>query len=113
MPSSSIAPVRSLFHRDTSTFYLENLIAGKDRTGIAAALLLLVTHVFPPILIVVSLSPFFQLAGVSSDAISADYALTRIGRAPMRPLILSRLAREPLFASDPTAAHNMLSSRCV
>lgn len=31
----------------------------------------------------------------------------------MRPLILSRLAREPLFASDPTAAHNMLSSRCV
>jgi hypothetical protein len=31
----------------------------------------------------------------------------------MRPLILSRLAREPLFASDPTAAHNMLSSRYV
>jgi hypothetical protein len=31
----------------------------------------------------------------------------------MRPLILSRLAREPLFASDPTAARNMLSSRCV
>jgi hypothetical protein len=54
-----------------------------------------------------------QLAGASTDAISADYALTRIGRAPMRPLILSRLAREPLFASDPTAAHNMLSSRCV
>ena len=54
-----------------------------------------------------------QLAGASTDAISADYALTRIGRAPMRPVILSRLAREPLFASDPTAAHNMLSSRCV
>ena len=31
----------------------------------------------------------------------------------MRPLILSRLAREPLFASDSTAALNMLSSRCV
>jgi len=51
------------------------------------------------------------LAGVSKDAISADYALTRIGREPMRPLVLSRLAREPIFASDPTAAHNMLSSR--
>jgi len=72
--------------------FIFHCTAGKDRTGIAAALLLL-------------------LAGVSSDAISADYALTRIGRAPMRPLILSRLAREPLFASDPTAAHNMLSSR--
>jgi Tyrosine phosphatase family len=55
----------------------------------------------------------FQLAGASSNAILADYALTRIGREPMRPLILSRLAREPLFASDPTAAHNMLSSRFV
>jgi len=72
--------------------FIFHCTAGKDRTGIAAALLLL-------------------LAGVSSDAISCDYALTRIGRAPMRPLILSRLAREPLFASDPTAAHNMLSSR--
>jgi len=37
----------------------------------------------------------------------------RVGRAPMRHLILLRLSREPLFASDPTAAHNMLSSRCV
>jgi len=72
--------------------FIFHCTAGKDRTGIAAALLLL-------------------LAGASSDAISADYALTRIGRAPMQTLILSRLAREPLFASDPTAAHNMLSSR--
>ena len=31
----------------------------------------------------------------------------------MRALVLSRLAREPIFASDPAAAHNMLSSRCV
>ncbi|KAH9983573.1 tyrosine phosphatase family-domain-containing protein [Russula compacta] len=74
--------------------FIFHCTAGKDRTGIVAALLLL-------------------LVGASSDAISADYALTRIGRAPMRPLILSRLAREPLFASDPTAAHNMLSSRWV
>jgi protein tyrosine/serine phosphatase len=72
--------------------FIFHCTAGKDRTGIAAALLLL-------------------LAGASTDAISADYALTYIGRAPIRPLILSRLAREPLFASDPTAAHNMLSSR--
>ncbi|KAN0140336.1 tyrosine-protein phosphatase [Lactarius tabidus] len=72
--------------------FLFHCTAGKDRTGIAAALLLL-------------------LAGVSNDAISADYALTRIGREPMRPIVLSRLAREPIFASDPTAAHNMLSSR--
>jgi Tyrosine phosphatase family len=31
----------------------------------------------------------------------------------MRPIIMSRLALEPLFASDPTAAHNLLSSRFV
>jgi len=74
--------------------FIFHCTAGKDRTGIAAALLLL-------------------LAGIPSDTISTDYALTRIGRAPMRPLILSRLAREPLFASDSTAAHNMLSSKCV
>ncbi|KAH9989127.1 protein-tyrosine phosphatase-like protein [Russula vinacea] len=58
--------------------FIFHCTAGKDRTGIAAALLLL-------------------LAGASTDAISADYALTRIGRAPMRPVILSRLAREPLL----------------
>ncbi|KAH9959872.1 tyrosine phosphatase family-domain-containing protein [Russula dissimulans] len=72
--------------------FIFHCTAGKDRTGIAAALLLL-------------------LAGIPSGTISADYALSRIGRAPMRPLILSRLAREPLFASDSTAAHNMLSSK--
>jgi hypothetical protein len=90
----------------------KNLPAGKDRTGIAAALLLLVTLAFP-FPIARHLVNSLQLAGASSDAISADYALTSLGRAPMRPLILSRLAREPLFASDPIAAHNMLSSRWV
>ena len=99
------------FSAPRDSFLLKAYPAGKDRTGIAAALLLLVRLLF--YLFCPRLNKLHQLAGASTDAISADYALTYIGRAPIRPLILSRLAREPLFASDPTAAHNMLSSRCV
>ena len=31
---------------------------------------------------------------------SRDYALTRIGREPAREMIMARLAKEPLFASN-------------
>jgi hypothetical protein len=47
MPSFSIALVRPLLCADI--FYQENLLAGKDRTGVAAALLLLVRDsLIPP-----------------------------------------------------------------
>ncbi|GLB34077.1 putative tyrosine phosphatase [Lyophyllum shimeji] len=66
--------------------------AGKDRTGIIAAILL-------------------KLAGVDNDAIAEDYALTRVGREPAREKILARLSKEPLFASNNEAALNMFTCR--
>ncbi|KAI0034125.1 protein-tyrosine phosphatase-like protein [Vararia minispora EC-137] len=66
--------------------------SGKDRTGVAAALLL-------------------SLTGVDDDIIAQDYSLTRVGREPFREAILKRLEKEPIFASNKDSALNMLSSR--
>ncbi|KAF5320811.1 hypothetical protein D9619_000687 [Psilocybe cf. subviscida] len=66
--------------------------AGKDRTGIIAAIIL-------------------KLAGVPDEEISKDYALTRIGREPAREMIMARLSKEPLFASNNEAALNMFTCR--
>ncbi|KAF8204637.1 protein-tyrosine phosphatase-like protein [Pholiota molesta] len=66
--------------------------AGKDRTGIMAAIIL-------------------KLAGVDDEQISHDYALTRIGREPAREKIMARLSKEPLFASNNEAALNMFTCR--
>jgi len=68
--------------------------AGKDRTGVIAAILL-------------------KLAGVDNEAIANDYALTRIGREPGRALIMERLSKEALFASDNAAALNMFTCRAI
>ncbi|TFK64054.1 hypothetical protein BDN72DRAFT_872181 [Pluteus cervinus] len=66
--------------------------AGKDRTGILAAL-------------------FLKLADVDDDAIADEYSLSRIGREPAREKIMSRLSKEPLFASNNEAALNMFTCR--
>ncbi|KAJ7284058.1 protein-tyrosine phosphatase-like protein [Mycena rebaudengoi] len=74
--------------------FLFHCTAGKDRTGIIAAILL-------------------KLAGVDNEAISNDYALTRIGREPARAMIMERLSREPLFAASNEAALNMFTCRHI
>ncbi|KAI0660756.1 protein-tyrosine phosphatase-like protein [Cubamyces menziesii] len=66
--------------------------AGKDRTGILAAILL-------------------KLAGVDDETIAQDYALTRVGREPAREMIMKRLSKVPYFAENMEAALNMFSSR--
>ncbi|KAL1946463.1 hypothetical protein VTO73DRAFT_14567 [Trametes versicolor] len=66
--------------------------AGKDRTGVLAALLL-------------------KLAGVDDETIARDYALTRVGREPAREMIMKRLSKVPYFATNTEAALNMFSSR--
>jgi hypothetical protein len=43
--------------------------------------------------------------------VSRDYALTRVGREPAREMIMARLAKEPLFASNNDAALNMFTCR--
>ncbi|TFY60047.1 hypothetical protein EVG20_g7568 [Dentipellis fragilis] len=72
--------------------FIFHCTAGKDRTGILAAILLM-------------------LAGVDDETIAQDYALTRIGREPMREAVMARLSREPIFVQNPDAALNMFSSR--
>ncbi|KAI0941349.1 hypothetical protein AcV7_002949 [Taiwanofungus camphoratus] len=66
--------------------------AGKDRTGVLAAILL-------------------KLAGVNDDQIAEDYALTRVGREPARQVVMARLAKVPMFASNSAAALNMFTCR--
>jgi len=52
-----------------------------------------------------------ELAGVSHEDISKEYALSRIGREPARDKILQRLSKEPIFASNNEAALNMFTCR--
>ncbi|KAI0700583.1 protein-tyrosine phosphatase-like protein [Cytidiella melzeri] len=77
-------------HPDSGCMF--HCTAGKDRTGVAAAL-------------------FLKLAGVDDDAIAEDYSLTRVGREPIRALVMERLAKVPMFAADNEKALNMLTSR--
>ncbi|KAJ8086947.1 hypothetical protein AAF712_013344 [Marasmius tenuissimus] len=72
--------------------FMFHCTAGKDRTGVIAAIIL-------------------KLAGVDDQSIAEDYALTRVGREPARAKILERLAKEPLFASNNEAALNMFTCR--
>ena len=52
-----------------------------------------------------------KLAGIDDEAVSRDYALTRVGREPAREMIMARLTKEPLFASNNDAALNMFTCR--
>ena len=52
-----------------------------------------------------------KLAGIDDEAVCRDYALTRIGREPAREMIMARLAKEPLFASNNDAALVMFTCR--
>ena len=66
--------------------------AGKDRTGLLAALLL-------------------SLAGVSDADMADEYALTDIGLAPLRELFVERLLKNPVLEGDEAGVRNMVSSK--
>jgi len=72
--------------------FIMHCTAGKDRTGVIAAIIL-------------------KLAGTRDQDIADDYALTRVGREPIRDLVMARLSKEPLFASNNQAALAMFTSR--
>ncbi|KAJ8593152.1 hypothetical protein M405DRAFT_786434 [Rhizopogon salebrosus TDB-379] len=72
--------------------FIFHCTAGKDRTGIVAAILL-------------------KLAGVDNHLIAEDYSLTRVGREPDREKVLRRLMKEPMFAANAEAAMRLLTSR--
>ena len=66
--------------------------AGKDRTGVLAALIL-------------------ALAGVDDRSIAEEYALTEIGLAPLGPAMLEHLLKEPALNGNREGALNMLSAK--
>jgi len=66
--------------------------AGKDRTGVLVALLLM-------------------LAGAPSDEISNEYALTDLGLAPLRALFIERLLKNPALEGNAEGVSNMVSSK--
>lgn len=66
--------------------------AGKDRTGLLAALLL-------------------SLGGVSDTVIADEYSLTDAGLAPLRELFVERLMKNPVLLGDEVGVRNMVSSK--
>ncbi|KAI0351571.1 hypothetical protein OH77DRAFT_930996 [Trametes cingulata] len=66
--------------------------AGKDRTGVFAAMILM-------------------LLGVRDEDITADYALTEIGMQPVLPMLSQRLQKEAVFRDNWAGTLNMGSSR--
>ncbi|KZT26412.1 hypothetical protein NEOLEDRAFT_1132467 [Neolentinus lepideus HHB14362 ss-1] len=66
--------------------------AGKDRTGVFAALLL-------------------KLLGVDEETIVNDYALTTIGLQPALPMLIARFQTEPMFRDNMDAMLKMASAR--
>ncbi|KAA6413855.1 MAG: hypothetical protein FRX48_02217 [Lasallia pustulata] len=66
--------------------------AGKDRTGVLAALIL-------------------ELAGVDQDTIAHEYALTELGLKAWRPTVVEHLLQNPALEGNREGALNMVSAR--
>lgn len=66
--------------------------AGKDRTGVFAALIL-------------------KLLGVSDEIIAEDYALTTIGLQPALPMLTARFEKEQVFRDNKQGTINMATAK--
>lgn len=66
--------------------------AGKDRTGVLAALIL-------------------ELAGVDKDTIAQEYALTELGLKAWRPIVVEHLLQNPALEGRREGALNMVSAK--
>lgn len=71
--------------------FLINCTAGKDRTGVLIALLLL-------------------LVDVPKDVIAQEYSLTDLGLADLKPIFTERLLKNPSLEGNPDGVKNMISS---
>ncbi|TFK55095.1 hypothetical protein OE88DRAFT_1694392 [Heliocybe sulcata] len=71
---------------------LVHCTAGKDRTGVFAAILL-------------------KLLGVDDETIVNDYALTTIGLYPALPMLIARFQKEEMFRDNMDAMLKMASAR--
>ncbi|KAI0748779.1 protein-tyrosine phosphatase-like protein [Daedaleopsis nitida] len=72
--------------------WLMHCTAGKDRTGVLAAVILM-------------------LLGAEDKVITADYALTTIGMQPLFPLLAARFKNEKAWVENPQGALNLGSSK--
>lgn len=70
---------------------LVHCTAGKDRTGVLVALLLM-------------------LVDVPKDAIAEEYSLTDLGLAELKPLFMERLLKNPALEGNRDGVKNMVSS---
>ncbi|EPQ58311.1 hypothetical protein GLOTRDRAFT_72619 [Gloeophyllum trabeum ATCC 11539] len=77
-------------HPDESC--LIHCTAGKDRTGVFAALVL-------------------QLLGVDDEIIVNDYVLTTVGLQPALPMLVARFQKEPIFRDNFEAMMKMAGAR--
>jgi protein tyrosine/serine phosphatase len=85
--------LRHLSNPDTEpTACVFHCTAGKDRTGLLAALLL-------------------SLAGVEDAVIADEYSLTDVGLAPLREQFVERLLKNPVLEGDEVGVRNMVSSK--
>lgn len=66
--------------------------AGKDRTGVVVALL-------------------FMLAGMDDESIAEEYSLTDLGLAPLKPLFMERLLKNPALEGNEEGVKNMVSAK--
>lgn len=71
---------------------LVHCTAGKDRTGVLVALL-------------------FLLSGVEKESIGAEYALTDQGLAPLKPLFIERLLKNPALQGNRDGVLTMIGSK--
>ena len=90
-PSAYGRIFRHLASQDTSPC-LVNCTAGKDRTGVAIALLL-------------------TTAGVPAEKVAEEYALTDTGLKDLKPIFVERLLKSPALEGNRDGVWNMVSSK--
>lgn len=78
--------------QENATPCLVHCTAGKDRTGVIVALLLL-------------------LAGMEEEKIAEEYSLTDLGLAPLKPLFMERLLKNPALEGNEDGVRNMVGSK--
>ena len=80
--------------------------AGKDRTGVFIALLLMVSALIH-LCLTSRNSSSWKLLGASDEDIAKDYGLTTIGLQPVLPLLSARLMKDQVIKNNVVGATNM------
>lgn len=90
-PDGAYTKILKQLARPSAPPCLIHCTAGKDRTGVLVALLLM-------------------LVDVDKAAIAEEYALTDLGLAELKPLFMERLLKHPALEGNRDGVRNMVSS---